>query len=386
MDAFQTSAQRAIEQGYQALSQGQPRAASKAFHQALQEQPDNPAGWLGLAAFSLSTGSYTGVKRACQHVMTLQPAGGSEGTLATILLQIIDRRYDQALQQLQNYLVYENNNAYALALLGYLLQTMGDTTASEQAYTRAEQISGGRFANSFQAVTPPASSPDTEVAVAPPAQNPPPQQAIRLAPVTRTSWLRQRIVTFTLMFILLAIYAATALQSQNTDISSEVLILWGGQINIAVTQGEYWRLLTAVFLHANLVHVIMNTISLYFIGMAIELFYGKWRYLVIFVLAGLVGNIFTFFLMPPMSLSIGASGGVFGIFGALGAFYLINRRALGRAFPRLVREWLFFLSINLIFGLAIPNINNIAHFGGLASGFVLGLVLARKLRPRLQSA
>ena len=92
------------------------------------------------------------------------------------------------------------------------------------------------------------------------------------------------------------------------------------------------------------------------IGVAVEVFYGKWRYLVIYLGSGIVGGIVTYFLMPPGTLAAGASGAIFGVFGALGVFYIANRQALGRYGSGAIMNWLFWLGLNLVFGFSTPGI------------------------------
>jgi rhomboid protease GluP len=115
-------------------------------------------------------------------------------------------------------------------------------------------------------------------------------------------------------------------------------------------------------------------LSLYFIGPTVEIIYGKWRYLSIYLLAGIGGGLLFLFVQPG-GITVGASGAIFGIFGALGVFYIANRRAIGGG---AISNWLFWLGLNLFFGLSNGGINIIDHLGGL----VVGIVLAFLLTPR----
>ena len=109
------------------------------------------------------------------------------------------------------------------------------------------------------------------------------------------------------------------------------------------------------------------------------MFYGKWRYLVIYLASGIVGGIATFFL-EPNALAAGASGAIFGIFGALGVLYLVNRRALGSSGA--IGQWLFWLALNLVWGFSNTSIGIIDHIGGLVAGMIIAYLLIPRLGRR----
>src|SRR5437763_12691077 len=105
-----------MERGEQALAQGQGREAAIAYAHAAQIEPDNPMVHLGLAQANLALGSYGVVYMACRRVQELQPAGGIESTLAQALLNLLDRRYDRALQEVDTAISQDPGNGYAHAL------------------------------------------------------------------------------------------------------------------------------------------------------------------------------------------------------------------------------------------------------------------------------
>ncbi len=111
----QTDIQDYLERGKQALAQGQGREAAIAFAHAAQIEPDNPLVHLGLAEANLALGSYGVVQMACHKVQELQPGGGIESSLAQALLDLLDRRYDRALQDLDPVISQDPANAYAHA-------------------------------------------------------------------------------------------------------------------------------------------------------------------------------------------------------------------------------------------------------------------------------
>jgi len=194
---------------------------------------------------------------------------------------------------------------------------------------------------------------------------------------------RPRLVTNILIGINVAIYVVLAILSQNPfNISTDVLVNFGAQINLLVAQGQIWRVFTAMFLHFSITHIGLNMLSLFFVGSAVEVMYGKWRYLLIYLASGIVGGIVTFFVMPPNTLAAGASGAIFGVFGALGVFYIVNRQALGAYGRGAIGNWLFWIGLNLVFGFSIPGIGIWDHIGGLIAGMLLGFLLMPRLGGR----
>lgn len=145
-----------------------------------------------------------------------------------------------------------------------------------------------------------------------------------------------------------------------------VLGIFGQKDNVRIIAGEYWRFLTPVFLHANHAHLLVNCYSLYLIGTTVERIFGHGRFLAIYLIAGIIGNIASFmFLASP---GVGASGSIFGLMGALLYFSLV-KPALSKACfgNRIVTA----IAINLVYGFIIPGIDNSAHLGGLAGGFLV---------------
>jgi membrane associated rhomboid family serine protease len=190
------------------------------------------------------------------------------------------------------------------------------------------------------------------------------------------------VVTYTIIAINLIVYALLALVSHSLDISLNLLIKAGAQQTAYIeATGQYWRIFTAMFLHVSILHVGLNMLSLFFIGRVVETFYGKWRYLVIYLVSGIVGGLATFFLQPDV-WAVGASGAIFGVFGALGVFYVADRRALGSYGAGAMANWLFWLALNFVYGFTDPNIDILDHIGGLITGIALASLLVPRPRRR----
>ena len=181
------------------------------------------------------------------------------------------------------------------------------------------------------------------------------------------------------------VFVAMALTGVSlTDPTIPQLIHWGANFGPLDHHGQWWRLLTACFLHIGFIHIALNMYILYQVGPFTERLFGSVRYLVLYLAAGIGGNVLGI-LLHPMIVSAGASGAIFGVYGALLAF-LLRRRSVIRpeAVQAIGRSALIFLGINLFYGLATPHTDLSAHIGGLFTGFLLGLPLARPL-PRLSA-
>src|SRR5947209_6818649 len=155
--------------------------------------------------------------------------------------------------------------------------------------------------------------------------------------------------------------------TQNAD----VLIKYGAKDNSSILAGQYWRLVTPIFLHANLLHVGLNMLNFFILGIFIERLFGHLRFLLVYLVTGVISVIASFYF-APQEVSVGASGAIFGLVGAYSVFVLMHRRAF-RAGGLPILIWLVFvIGVNLSIGLFIANVDNYAHLGGLISGILLG--------------
>ncbi len=162
------------------------------------------------------------------------------------------------------------------------------------------------------------------------------------------------------------------------------LIAGGALYGPAVLQGEFWRLASAMFLHGGLVHIGFNMFALWQAGALVERLFGHSRFLLLYLGSGLFGA-FTSLWWKPAVLSVGASGAIFGVYGALLGFILGAREAMPLGLMRELRSSaLGFVGFSLFAGFAIPGIDNAAHLGGLGGGLLLGFGLARPLDSRFE--
>jgi rhomboid protease GluP len=156
------------------------------------------------------------------------------------------------------------------------------------------------------------------------------------------------------------------------------LIPWGANSAVRVIlRHEYWRLLASVFVHGGLIHLAVNMWCLVNIGPLVERLYGNLTFAAVYLASGIGGAIASI-AVNPSGISVGASGAIFGVLGALLAFLVVHRHSIPRSLLRPLRaSAVGFVVFNTIFGLVVPNIDQAAHMGGLATGFVAGLLLSR---------
>jgi rhomboid protease GluP len=188
-------------------------------------------------------------------------------------------------------------------------------------------------------------------------------------------------VTQTLVVINLAIFGAMALTAGGFfSPSVQTMIRWGAGFGPLTTNGQPWRLFTEMFLHFGIIHVGMNMFVLWQGGPLVERLFGNFAFFVIYIFSGLVGS-FVSLYAHPMSVAAGASGAVFGVYGALLGFLVVQR---GTVPPALLQSLFkaagMFVVYNIIFGVAASGIDMFAHGGGLIGGFLLGMLLSRKLQ------
>lgn len=156
----------------------------------------------------------------------------------------------------------------------------------------------------------------------------------------------------------------------------EDLIDWGANFGPRTLAGQWWRLFTCTFVHCGVIHVAFNMWALWNVGRLVERLVGNFAFLVLYLVSGLVGSLASVAWNPSVA-SVGASGAVFGVMGALLGFILVHRQAVpASVFQELRNSILGFLIVNLAIGMRIPGIDMAAHVGGLGAGFLCGLTIS----------
>ena len=168
------------------------------------------------------------------------------------------------------------------------------------------------------------------------------------------------------------IYIYTSVVGGNFIETNTSVLLQIGQYNPSVFNGNYWQLLTSIFVHVDIIHIALNMLFLVIFGFRAEELFTTEEYFFVYMLSGLSGSLLTLFLMSPYTLSAGASGAIFGMYGA-GIIYM--RKTFGQS---IVGALLYaFLLLMLSTG---AGVNIVAHFGGLAAGLIIGYAVAKSRR------
>jgi rhomboid protease GluP len=153
--------------------------------------------------------------------------------------------------------------------------------------------------------------------------------------------------------------------------TAKSLFEWGGNLRPAVLHGDWWRLLTYMFLHSGFMHLFMNSFALVYIGMFLEPLFGRFRFISAYLLTGICAGLMSI-TMHHYSVGVGASGAIFGMYGVF--FAVLTTTHIEKTMRKtMLRSILFFITLNLLSGLQ-GNTDNAAHVGGLFSGLVMGYV------------
>lgn len=154
---------------------------------------------------------------------------------------------------------------------------------------------------------------------------------------------------------------------QGRLVASDIPSVLGMKVNELIIQGQLWRLLTPMFLHGSIFHIGFNMYALIIIGSEIERRFGHARFLMLYILGSLGGNVLSFLISPANSL--GASTSIFGLLGAEMVFFYQNRAMFGAGARRALQSVITVAAINFLIGLS-PGIDNWGHLGGLVAGLI----------------
>jgi len=203
---------------------------------------------------------------------------------------------------------------------------------------------------------------------------------------------------FTIVFIVANVFVFILTMQAGADKNPAVLIRFGAKVNSLIEgQHEWWRFVTPIFLHGGIAHILMNMYGLWVIGPYVERLYGSAKFVVFWVVTGIVGVVASFLSVQPGIhnagpigrflfksqdvVSVGASGALFGLIGVLFVFGIKFRHELPEGFKRAFGTGMLpTILLNIFIGYMIPVIDNAAHMGGLVSGALLALVVNYK-RP-----
>lgn len=179
-----------------------------------------------------------------------------------------------------------------------------------------------------------------------------------------TQYMKLYPIISTLLIINITVHILSYVPSLGDE-----LFQFGAGANFLIADGEYWRLITSIFLHAGFLHLLFNCFSLYVFAPEMERILGKARFLTLYFVSGLFGNVATYVFLDMRTVSVGASGAIFGVFGAYAALVYYTRKSM----PALRQIILPIIVISVVMTFLQPNVNAAAHIGGMVVGFVIGL-------------
>ncbi|QQZ10860.1 rhomboid family intramembrane serine protease [Heyndrickxia vini] len=175
---------------------------------------------------------------------------------------------------------------------------------------------------------------------------------------------------FTYVFLAIQIAMFILLEMTGGSNNQENLIRYGAKFNPLILEGEWWRFITPIFLHIGFLHILMNSLALFYLGPTVEKIFGRIRFVWIYLFSGFAGVLASFLFSSH--LSAGASGAIFGCFGALLYIGAANPKLFFRTMGMNV---IIVIIINLVFGFSVSGIDNYGHLGGLVGGFLAAAVV-----------
>ena len=179
------------------------------------------------------------------------------------------------------------------------------------------------------------------------------------------------IITYILMGLNVIMFIITMIFSKGMN-DANVLAKFGANIPSYIRAGDYYRIITSMFLHASIFHIACNMYSLFALGPTMEHFFGRVKYLLIYLFSGIMGSLFVMVFQGEYSITVGASGAIFGLLGALVYFGYNYRGYIGN---QILKQVVPVIAINLFIGFTSSNISNAGHIGGLLGGFVVAFML-----------
>jgi len=199
-------------------------------------------------------------------------------------------------------------------------------------------------------------------------QTAPPQQSVRVPLPQSAPYVTYAIIGVTVAFYLMQIGSVLVFGYPTSYGNIDWLELFGARINDFIRAGQIWRLFTPALLHGSIPHIFFNMYALYSIGIGLEKYFGRQRYLLLYVLGAFAGNVTSFLFTT--GYSVGASTAIFGLIGAEAVFLIQNRKMFAGQFNRAIGNVIFVILINLFLVGSIPGIDNWGHIGGLIGGLM----------------
>lgn len=184
------------------------------------------------------------------------------------------------------------------------------------------------------------------------------------------------IITYALIAINIIIFLLMYIIGNGSE-DTRTLVDFGALSKVLVQYGEYYRIITCAFLHIGILHLLCNMYALYVLGKDIESFYGRYKYIFIYLISAIIGSLTSLTFMDEYTISAGASGAIFGLMGSLLYFGYNYRVTLNNSINKQILPIIF---INLLFGFMSSGVDNFAHLGGLLGGYIASMVVGVKYK------
>jgi rhomboid protease GluP len=194
---------------------------------------------------------------------------------------------------------------------------------------------------------------------------------------TRTESFREFIRFYPVVSIIIAIHLILYLLTALPIFPNFWFKATFSGVNLYVMEGEFWRLVTPIFMHGGFTHVLFNSFSLVLFAPALERLLGKGKFILVYLVSGILANVATLLLEPLTYVHVGSSGAIFGLFGYYISIILFRKHMLSQQNSQII---LIICALSLIMTFIQPNINITAHIFGLLGGLLLGAIFNHKKR------
>ncbi|MCH6268689.1 rhomboid family intramembrane serine protease [Neobacillus citreus] len=188
---------------------------------------------------------------------------------------------------------------------------------------------------------------------------------------TRTESLREFLRYYPVVSIIVAIHLILFICTILPIFPNSWFIETLSGVNLYIMEGEYWRLITPIFMHSGFSHMLFNSFALVLFGPGLERMLGGGRFLIVYLVSGLIANVATLMLEALTYTHVGSSGAIFGLFGYYLALILFKKNTLSKANSQII---ITLTVISLVMTFLEPNVNITAHLFGLLGGLLLGAV------------
>lgn len=196
---------------------------------------------------------------------------------------------------------------------------------------------------------------------------------------TRTESFKEFIRYYPIVSTIIAIHIVLYLFTVMPFLPNSWLFEHFSGVNLYIVDGQYWRLITPIFIHSGFSHMLFNSFSLVLFGPALEQMLGKGKFIFVYLIAGFAANVATLLLEPLTYIHVGSSGAIFGLFGFFAAVILFRKDLISQENSQII---ITITIIGVIMTFLQPNINVTAHLFGLLAGFLIGYaLLSNKKRP-----